>query len=87
MEVSSALWYAGGFILLLILLQVLAKPLEWAFRIVGNSIAGGVALLLVNAAGGYVGFHIGLNPFTAVTVGMLGVPGLLAIAMVRLLLG
>lgn len=87
MELNTALWYTGGLMAFLVLLQVMAKPLEWAFRIVGNSIAGGVALLLVNAAGNFVGFHIGLNPFTAVTVGMLGIPGLIALVVVRTILG
>lgn len=87
MDLTTALWYTGGLIALLVLLQILAKPLEWAARIIGNSIVGGCALLLINEAGQYVGFHVGLNPVTALLVGMLGLPGLVAVGLARAILG
>lgn len=87
MDLSSAVGYVVGLIALLIALQVLAKPLEWTARIVGNSIAGGLGIWLVNLIGGLVGFHLGLNPVSAVVVGLLGVPGLVALGVMRWILG
>lgn len=87
MDVDTAFWYAMGLIFVLLLLHVLAKPLELMLRVLGSSIVGGMALWLVNLAGGVVGFHIGLNPVTAAVVGVLGVPGLLGLGILRVILG
>lgn len=87
MELNSAIWYAMGVIFLLLLLHLLAKPLEVLLRLVGSSLVGGVALWALNLAGGLVGFHIGLNPVSAATVGLLGVPGLIGLGLLRLILG
>lgn len=87
MDVGTAFWYAMGLIFVLLLLHVLAKPLELVLRVLGSSIVGGIALWLVNLAGGIIGFHIGLNPVSAVVVGVLGIPGLLGLGLLRAILG
>jgi inhibitor of the pro-sigma K processing machinery len=87
MDVTTAFWYAAGVILLLVALQVLAQPLEMLFRVVGNSIIGGLGLSAINLAAGLFHFHLTLNPVTAVVVGMLGVPGLVALGFIRAILG
>lgn len=87
MDAASAVGYVVGLIALLIALQVLAKPLEWTARIVGNSIAGGLGIWLVNLVGGLFGLHLGLNPVSAVVVGLLGLPGLIALGIMRWILG
>ena len=87
MELASAVGYVVGLIALLIALQILAKPVEWTARIVGNSIAGGLGIWVVNLVGGLFGLHLGLNPVTAAVVGLLGVPGLVALGIMRWILG
>jgi inhibitor of the pro-sigma K processing machinery len=87
MDLNTAFWYALGIIFILLLLHLLAKPMEVLLRVLGSSIVGGLALGLVNLVGGLAGFHIGLNPVTAVVVGVLGVPGLLGLGLLRVILG
>lgn len=87
MESTTVFWYVAGVILLLIALQALARPIEICLKIVGNSIAGGLVLWLLNAVGGLVGFHLALNPASAAIVGLLGLPGLLGLGAMRLILG
>jgi inhibitor of the pro-sigma K processing machinery len=87
MDLNTAFWYALGIIFILLLLHVLAKPMEVLLRVLGSSIVGGLALWLVNLVGGLAGFHIGLNPASAVVVGVLGVPGLLGLGLLRVILG
>lgn len=87
MDLNTAFWYAMGLIAILMLLHVLSKPLEVALRVLGSSVVGGLALWVVNLVGGLVGFHIGLNPVSAVIVGVLGVPGLVGLGVLRAILG
>lgn len=86
MALTTTIWYAAGLILLLLLLHLLAKPLEVALRVVGSSLIGGLALWLLNLAWGLAGFHIGLNPASALVVGLLGLPGLVGLGLLRLFL-
>jgi inhibitor of the pro-sigma K processing machinery len=87
MDSTTAVWYAAGLLVLLLLVQLLAKPLEITARILGNSLMGGLAIWVVNLVGVHVGFQIGLNPVSAVIVGMLGLPGLISLGAVRIILG
>lgn len=71
----------------LAVLRVLGDPLLRLLRLLACCLAGGLALWAVNQVGGPVGFHIGLNPVSAAVVGLLGVPGLVALGLLRLILG
>lgn len=87
MDVNTAFWYAMGLIFVLLLLHLLAKPLEVALRVLGSSLVGGLVLWGINLGGGYLGFHLGLNPVSAAVVGVLGLPGLLGLSVLRAILG
>ncbi|HLN61925.1 MAG TPA: pro-sigmaK processing inhibitor BofA family protein [Symbiobacteriaceae bacterium] len=87
MDLTAAFWYVAGIILLLFCVQVLAKPLEWLARAVGNSILGGVSLWLIGLVGGLFQLHVAVNPVSAVVAGLLGVPGVVALVVMRIILG
>lgn len=87
MDLTTAFWYTLGLFVLLLLLQVLAKPLEVMFKVLGSSIAGGLALWGINLVGGAVGFHLALNPVSAMVAGMFGIPGVVGLGAMRLILG
>lgn len=65
--------------------RVLKGILRPATFLVWRGLAGGLALWVLNLAGGPLGFHVGLNPATAMAVGFLGVPGLFALTALLLL--
>ena len=67
--------YAVGLVLLFFLIRIFYTPLKFALKLVGNAVAGGLFLLFVNLVGGIVNIQIGINVFTAVIVGLLGIPG------------
>lgn len=54
-----------------------------------NSVLGGILIFIINVIGANFNFHIGLNLFTSIFVGLLGVPGagLLVILQIILNLG
>ncbi len=49
-----------------------------------NTILGATALIIVNLVGKLLSFHIALNLFTAVVVGILGLPGFILLIVLRL---
>ena len=52
-----------------------------------NSVVGGIIIFIINLIGGFWNFHIGLNIFTSIIVGILGVPGTILVIMIKLLIG
>lgn len=56
-------------------LVVLRRPLGVLLRLLLRSLLGLGGIWLFNLAGGLIGVQVGLNLFTALTVGLLGLPG------------
>jgi inhibitor of the pro-sigma K processing machinery len=77
--------YAAGVLLLYGLGKMLLIPLRTIFNLIVNAVIGGGVLLLINFVGSFWGFHVGVNPLTALVVGLLGVPGVLLLIALRLL--
>lgn len=87
MDLTSAFWYVVGIVAVLVFIQVFSRQLEMLLRVLGNSILGGLALWVVNAVGAPAGFHVALNPVSAVLAGLLGVPGVVSMVIARRFLG
>ncbi|HHW72750.1 MAG TPA: SigmaK-factor processing regulatory BofA [Firmicutes bacterium] len=77
--------YAAGVLLLYGLGRILLVPLRTIFNLIVNAVIGGGVLLLINFIGSFWGFRVGVNPVTALVVGLLGVPGVILLIAVRLL--
>jgi len=86
MEVSIILAYALGLILLYIIGWVLLVPLKFILKLIWNGILGGIMLFIINIIGGYFGFHIIINPLTALITGLLGIPGVVLIVLIGYLI-
>lgn len=78
--------YAAGVIFLYALGRILLIPLKVIFNLIVNAVIGGGVLLVINLFGSFWGFAIGVNPITALIIGLLGVPGVILIIGLRLLL-
>ena len=68
-----------GLALISILGYVLLVPRKFLWRIAAGAVLGAVFLLILNAFSNITGFSININPFTALSVGILGLPGALMI--------
>lgn len=75
--------YALGLILLYLAGWLLLVPLKLLLRFLLNGILGGAVLWILNLIGTFIGFSVVLNPITALTVGFLGVPGLILILLLQ----
>ncbi len=62
---------------------LLRKPLKMVLRVMLNSALGFGALWLLNATAAVTGISLGLNLFNALTIGVLGVPGLGLLLLVK----
>ena len=47
----------------------------------------GIVIYIINLIGAGFGFHIGLNIFTSIIVGLLGLPGVVCLIIIKLLVG
>ena len=66
--------------------KIFIVPIKWITKLVFNSILGALIIWTINLIGGIWGFHIGLNFFTAVMVGILGIPGAICLTVISLIL-
>ena len=72
-----------GLFLLVAVARLLRKPLKLALRVVLNSALGLLALWLLDSTAPVTGLTLGVNWFNALTVGVLGVPGLGLLLLVK----
>lgn len=78
-----ALGFLAAFVLLGVV-QLFSAPLRLALKVLLNTLLGFAALYALNLAGGVTGFTLGLNLFNALTIGILGVPGLALLVLLKL---
>lgn len=64
-------------------LRIFTLPIRFALRLLWSTLTGFALLLIFNAIGGMVGLTLAVNAVTALTVGVLGVPGLILLLLTR----
>lgn len=67
--------------------KIFILPIKSILKLVINSCIGGLLIYLINLIGGLFGFHIGLNYITAIFTGILGVPGVILLVILKVILG
>ena len=71
---------------LCILGRIFIIPIKWICKLIFNSILGALLIFAINLIGSIWGFHIGINFFTAIIVGILGIPGAIFLIVISLLI-
>ena len=66
--------------------KIFIVPIKKILKIVFNLILGGLIIYVINIVGANFGFHIGLNIFTSIIIGILGLPGAICLIIIRLLI-
>lgn len=85
-DMASILSYAAGLVIILLVCRLFLRPAKWLGRLLANGVFGGIMIFIVNMCGGFAGIEIAVNPVTALTAGVLGVPGVLLIAALQWIL-
>ena len=87
MDINNYLVYIASIIFLFIFGRIFLVPLKSIFKLILNSILGGILIYIINIVGILFNFHIGLNIVTSILIGILGVPGAVLLVVVKLLIG
>ena len=72
----------AGF-LLVALIRVFSVPLKLTLRLLVNTLLGFGVLWLINRTAALTGVSLGLNLWNALTIGILGLPGVLLLLLVQ----
>ena len=78
--------FAVGLALICLTGYLLLVPMKFLWRLLAGGVLGALALMLVNLVGALFGFSVSVNPFTAMAVGFLGLPGAILVVLLQLLL-
>ena len=86
MDLNTIIIYLACLIVLFIIGKIFYLPLKHIFKLLLNSVLGGLLIYIVNIIGASFNFHIGLNLGTAIFTGILGIPGVIVLILVKILL-
>lgn len=84
-ELERLLAYALALLVLYLLVRTFAGPLRALLALVARLAVGGVAVWALDLVVAPWGLHLGVNPVTALVVGVLGVPGAGLLVALRLM--
>lgn len=76
--------YIVAIMVLIIIGKILMLPIKVIFKLVVNAILGGTMLVLANIVGASFGVNITITTFRAIVAGILGIPGVLLLAIMSL---
>ena len=79
MTIQTLLAYFFVLILVYVLFRLLYGPLRLVTRVAYRTLLGAGLLWVLNLIGNLAGYHLPLNLLTAMTAGLLGLPGLVVI--------
>lgn len=85
-DIGIVLAYSAGIMLVFMVSWIFVKPLKFLGKLVLNSVLGAVFLMIFNYFGQYFDLYIAVNEVTALILGILGIPGFIAILIVKFLL-
>lgn len=77
--------FAIGITLLCLIGYLLLVPHRFMWRLLAGGVLGALLLSGVNLLGALVGFSVAVNPFTAMAVGFLGLPGAALVVALQML--
>jgi len=83
---ALAALFVTGLVLIHLVGRLLLVPGRFFWRVTVSGILGALSIILVNMFSGITGFTIPVNPFSALAVGFLGLPGAALITALNLFL-
>jgi len=84
MNFNIIITFLACIIFLFTLGKIFILPLKSILKLLLNSILGGVLIWIINFIGANWGFHIGLNIFTCIFIGILGILGCILLVIIKL---
>lgn len=84
LQIGVLLTYAGAIIMIFIVGKMFLLPIKIILKLIAGSLIAGFCIVLINALFAGSGLFIPLNPVTALTAGVLGIPGLVMLLLLNL---
>lgn len=76
--------YICCFIGIIIIGKFFIVPIKLIIKLLLNSMIGIILLYIINLIGAAWGLHIGINVITSIFVGLLGIPGVILLAIIAI---
>ena len=83
---NAIIIFLGCIMAIILFGKMLILPIKLIIKLILNSILGGVIIAVINWIGTAFNLHIGLNIFTAMFVGILGIPGAILLLIFKMIL-
>lgn len=84
MELSVILPFLGTIFLIFIVLKILSAPFKLIIKLVINGLIGGAIIYIINWIGAGFNFALPLEWWSAILVGILGIPGAIILVLIQL---
>lgn len=81
---ATVIGFLLGILIVFVISGICLRPLKSFAKFLFNSLGGILVAVIINLVGGNFGIHIGINPFTAVVIGILGLPGVIAVLIAQI---
>ncbi len=85
-DTMSIFAYTTGLILVFVICRIFIRPFARLFKIIFNSICGGLALAAFNYLGAFAGISVIINPLSSLIAGFLGIPGVILVIILQYIL-
>lgn len=85
MPQGNILFVCFSIIVIVLIARLANAPVQAMVKLLVNSMAAVILLCLVSMVGEYWGIHLPINPVTILLIAILGLPGLLLVAILHFL--
>lgn len=82
-NITSFILVLAAAFMLFILFKILKKPVKLIFRLLLNTVAGFISLFAINYFGSFLGISLGVNWLNAIVIGVLGLPGVVLLLLLK----
>lgn len=86
LDFNTIIVYLACIIFLFFIGRIFILPVKFILKLIGNSILGAILIFIINLIGSLFGFHIGLNIITSFIIGILGIPGVILLIILKILI-
>ena len=76
--------YIAALIMVIVLARIFEKPFKFILKLLINSLLGIALIVIINSFSAHTSLVIGINPVNAAVCGLLGVPGVILLILVKL---
>ena len=77
---------AIGVFLFSLTIKLLRKPIGWILKLIIHAAMGYAFLFIFNFVGAWFDISLGMNSFNAIITGLLGIPGVILLLLIKYLL-